>query len=275
VRMRQAILSMCLIVLLSSTGICYGDTPPATPKTTRLESLPFISSSGVVINSSTQPGHYLGRPISRGLQIGPTPYSRVTIPLGGRYETLAGVVYVEDGEKGAGSFSLVGVGTHGNSSSLFSASLAPKKEEPFTISIKGITSLSLATAGSGWFDVVADLTIGSTPTPQAPSGPQVIVRYPTGGAGVAADSKVLFAWQPFPHALNYVLQIWLIRPSGSTMITNRSLVTMTTLIYHATAYTWDNHGFLPGVYQYDLIPLDANGNALAARSNPQQITLAS
>lgn len=266
-------MNVCLIAILSGTTICHGDAPPVTPKIIHLESLPFVSSSGVVTNSPTQPGHYLGRPVTRGLQIGPSRYSVVVLSLGGGYDSLSGVVYAEDGKTSGGTFSMKGSSASSGSSSLFSASLTPGKQEPFTLSIKGMTSLTLSMGETGWFDVVADLTVGAT-VAQAPAGPQVIVRYPTGGAGVAAESKVLFAWQPFSHALNYVLQIWLLRQTGSTVINNTTTVTMTTLIYHATTYTWDNHGFLPGVYQYDLIPLDANGNALAARSNPQQITLA-
>jgi len=274
VQIRRLVISMCVLFTLTGTTICYGGADRATPKTTHLESLPFFSSSGVVINSQAQPGHYLGRRITRGLQMGPTQYATVSIALGGRYDTLTGTVYVDDGQKGAGSFTMTGYNSRGKSSSLFSATLVHGKQETFTISITNITPLALSMGANGWFDVVADLTAG-TPAPKPPSGPQVIVRYPTGGAGVAANSKVLVAWQPFPHALNYVLQLWLVRQDGGTVVNNKSLVTMTTLIYHSTTYSWDNHGFLPGVYQYDLIPLDANGNALAPRSNPQQITLAS
>jgi hypothetical protein len=197
----------------------------------------------------------------------------VTFALGGQYHILAGVVYADDAQKSEDAFSISGSGAHG-SKSLFSISLGSKKQAAFRVSTQGLTSVTLGTGVMGRLDVVADLTAG-TKAAEAPTGPQVTVRYPVGGAGVAAGTKVPFAWEPFARASSYVLQLWLIQQTGTTPINASTPVTLSTLLYHKTTYIWDTTDFLPGVYQYDLIPLDAHGNALAPRSNQQQITLAS
>jgi hypothetical protein len=194
--------------------------------------------------------------------------------LGGRFDMLSGVVYANDALKTEGLFFISSVDAHGAKASLFNVALGPGKQAAFKISIHGVTSLVLGTGGAGFFDIVA----GLTPAGQAPAvspGPQVVVRYPTGGAGVAAGSKVPFAWEAFPDAVSYVLQIWLVKQAGTTAITARTPVVLSTLVFQKTTYVWDDRGFLPGDYQYDLIPLDAEGNALAPRSSPQQITVAS
>ena len=270
---RSAVVVVCLLMVLANLGVSSGVAATGTPQTTPLESLTFVTSTGVTTATPAHPGRYLGHPILRGLEIGPAQYSSVTFSLGGQYEVLAGIVYVDDAEKSMGSFSISGIDAHGSKSFLYSVSLGPKKQATFRVSTHGLTSVTVS-SGGGLFDVVADLTAGSK-VPVAPTGPQVIVRYPVGGAGVAAGTKVPFAWQPFAHAASYVLQLWLVQQMGTTPISANTPLTLSTLVYHKISYVWDTTGFLPGVYQYDLIPLDADGNALAPRSNPQQITLAS
>jgi hypothetical protein len=65
----------------------------------------------------------------------------------------------------------------------------------------------------------------------------------------------------------------MVSQSGSATITKYTPVTFSTLVYHMTSYTWDDHGFLPGTYQYTLLPLDARGKALAGWSTSVQIAL--
>jgi len=118
-------------------------------------------------------------------------------------------------------------------------------------------------------DIVATLSIGSLPPTQ------VVPRYPTTGSAVAPESSVPFAWQAFPGATNYLFHIWLVNQSSSIALSKYSQVTFSTLVYHKTSYTWNNHGFLPGVYQYQVLPLDTTGKALASFRTPVQITVAS
>jgi hypothetical protein len=53
-----------------------------------------------------------------------------------------------------------------------------------------------------------------------------------------------------PRAVNYAFHVWMVSQSGSATITKYTPVTFSTLVYHMTSYTWDDHGFLPGTYQY-------------------------
>jgi hypothetical protein len=264
--------AICLMLAMANSAISAG-AATQTRTTTTLESLTFASSVGAVTDSPAHPGRYLGRPILRGLQLGLTQYSAVSFALDGQYDVLAGTVYADDAQKSDGSFTISGSDGH-ISKSLFSISLGAKKQAAFRLSTRGLTSITLGMGAIGRLDVVANLTT-STKAPVAPTGPQVVVRYPVGGAGVAAGTKVPFAWEPFAHASSYVLQLWLVQQTGTTPLSASTPVTLSSLVFHKTSYTWDTTGFLPGVYQYDLIPLDASGNALASRSNQQQITLAS
>jgi len=86
---------------------------------------------------------------------------------------------------------------------------------------------------------------------------------------------VLFGWQSFPGAANYAFHIWMVSQSGSATISGSTPLTFAATVHSKTSYTWDDHGFLPGTYQYALLPLDAKGKALAGWSAPVQITVAS
>ncbi len=86
--------------------------------------------------------------------------------------------------------------------------------------------------------------------------------YPTGGAGLPLGVPVRVAWQPFPHATSYLFHVWMVKQDGSKTITPATPLTLSTLVYNKTIYTWNTRGFLPGTYQYSLLPLDSHGNAL-------------
>src|SRR5437764_3973260 len=76
------------------------------------------------------------------------------------------------------------------------------------------------------FDVQGTLTKGPPPINQ------VVPRFPTGNAGVPADSKALFAWQPFPRATNYAIHIWLVGLSGSAVLTPTTPFSFSGSAYH-------------------------------------------
>jgi hypothetical protein len=60
-----------------------------------------------------------------------------------------------------------------------------------------------------------------------------------------------------------------------TIINDSTLLTFVATIHHKTTYTWDDHAFLPGTYQYSLLALDAQGKASSGWSMPVQVTIAS
>jgi hypothetical protein len=139
------------------------------------------------------------------------------------------------------------------------------------IRVSGIQFLTVGAQETcvGPVDVQGTLTIGP------PAMTQVVPRFPTGNAGVPAESKVLFAWKPFPRATNYAIHIWLVGLSGSAVLTPTTPFSFSGSVYHKTSYTWNDRGFPPGTYQYSLLPLDDSGHNLAGWSTPVQFTIAS
>ena len=109
----------------------------------------------------------------------------------------------------------------------------------------------------------------SQPRPQA----GVVALYPTGNAGLPLNSVVRFAWKPYSGAVNYVFRLWLVKQSGIVRNDPQSHLNVTKVLYNSTAFAWNDQGFLPGVYQYDILPIDSMGNALAAWSAPVTINL--
>jgi len=67
----------------------------------------------------------------------------------------------------------------------------------------------------------------------------------------------------------------MVKQSGHTAITPTTPVSLSHLVFAHTSYTWNDHGFLPGTYQYDLMPVDQYGNALAGATPPIRFTIAS
>jgi hypothetical protein len=103
--------------------------------------------------------------------------------------------------------------------------------------------------------------------------PAVAPIYPTGAIAIPPGIPVRFAWRRFPGAANYLLHIWLVHQAGRTPITARTRVDLATLVLGKTGYVWHQGGFLPGTYQYSLLPLDRLGNALAGWSAPISLTI--
>ena len=97
--------------------------------------------------------------------------------------------------------------------------------------------------------------------------------YPTGNAGLPPDTPLRFAWKPFTGATNYLMHIWLVKQTGSVVITPTTPITLSTIVFGHTTFIWKNHGFLPGAYEYSLLPEDSYGNVLAPWSPAVQINL--
>lgn len=108
--------------------------------------------------------------------------------------------------------------------------------------------------------------------PPAPvvQGRQVMPIAPTAGVPVAAGSKVVFLWKPFRGAANYALHIWLVKQAGTVTVGPGIPTEFSTTIYGRTDYGWNDQRFLPGSYQYSLLPLDRHGNPLAGWSKAVQ-----
>lgn len=282
-RMKRVV-TVTVFCLIAIFGIKL--TPVATASYARglhaqgvpLESLP-ATNTGVDVLSVTTPGHYRGTALTHGVQLWfhNGDQQQAEFRLQNKYETLTGTVYGDDKNiHGSGTFTIYNSGDANHKKALFTTPITGNTQVPFHISVRGVSFLYLEYAFSccndGAIDVVAAVSNGtSSPKPST----QVIPRYPTNGAGVAANSKVLFGWQPFPHATSYAFHIWLVGLSGSASLTSSTPFSFSASIYHKTSYTWDDHGFLPGTYQYSLLPLDDQGHNLAGWSTPTQITIAS
>ena len=134
--------------------------------------------------------------------------------------------------------------------------------------IHGVAYLLLQESGdcSSNLDVIGTFTMGSL------LSTTVVSRYPTVGAGVPANSKVLVGWQSFPSASNYLFHVWVTSTDASVTLTAKTPLAFSATVYHSISYTWDDTGFPTGTYQYALLPLDAKGKALAGWSAPTQIT---
>jgi hypothetical protein len=126
---------------------------------------------------------------------------------------------------------------------------------------------------SGEFTVwTGTLQAGAAPTPKPGTG-QVVPLSPLGDAHITPNTAVRFAWKPFAGAQGYLLHIWIVRQTGSVALTATTAATLSTLVFGQASYSWNDRGFLAGTYAYALLPLDANGNALATWSPASQFTL--
>jgi len=291
----------CLVVLpcliVGPSGIAYARG--LRYKAVSLDSLPLVQSDsgGANILTPGSPGHYRDMTINNGVQLSGNCYDNYNECLGHgvqlsgnchgsvaefnlqrKYDEFFGTIYDEFTDTGDTAHMTVYDASNPNQKhALYRMSLPGLGQVHFRIRVRGVTYVLLAQDTEcnvsvhppSNLDVVATLSIGSLPPTQ------VVSRFPTGNAGEPANSKVLFGWQPFPRAVNYAFHVWLISQNGSAAITKYTPVTYSTLVYHTTSYTWDDHGFLPGTYQYALLPLDARGKALAGWGTPVQITLAS
>jgi len=256
-----------------SSHIARADVPRYT--SVPLDSLPLVQSDSNHANiiSTGSLGHYRDMTIRNGVQLLGCQGAAAEFNLHGKYDELSGAFYNE----GPASDDTPGVTIEDASNpnqkqTLYSTGLTPAGQAHFRIRVQGVAYVVLTKDykcnDNSNVDSVATLSSGSLPPTQ------VVPCFPTGNAGEPANSRVRFGWQPFPGAANYAFHIWMISQSGTVAITPSTPVTLSTLVYHKTTYMWDDHGFLPGTYQYALLPLDATGKALAGWGTPVQITIA-
>jgi hypothetical protein len=126
---------------------------------------------------------------------------------------------------------------------------------------------------SGEFTIwTGTLQTGATPAPK-PAAQQVVPLSPLGNAHLSPNSVVRFAWNPFAGAQGYLLHIWIVKHNGAVAMTATTRLTLSTLVFGQTSYSWNDGGFLAGAYAYSLLPLDANGNPLAKWSPAIQFNI--
>lgn len=280
-------LAVLIASLITTSGVTFGPSNPIAiahvsgmyARTVPLESVPILSNNGVAPLSPDNPGHYQTNPITHALKF--STKQRILLQLGKKFDALSGTLYNDD-DSGYGGMLVSSDATNPNDVKVISRIFSEvKTEKVIMVQVRGIGILEIDVVNGdkflslGYYDLVANLTPTVVPSSTPVKLRQVIPRYPTGNAAVAAESEVPFAWQPFPGTANYAFHIWMVSQSGSATITGSTPLTFAATIHDKTSYIWDDHSFLPGTYQYALLPLDAKGKALARWSAPTQITVAS
>jgi hypothetical protein len=101
----------------------------------------------------------------------------------------------------------------------------------------------------------------------------VVPLYPRDNAGLPPNTPARFAWKPVVGAAGYLLHIWMVQQSGSTAVSATTPLSLSTFVFGKAGYTWKTAGYLPGTYDYALLPMDRKGNALAPWSKAVQITI--
>lgn len=251
-------------------------------KSVSLESLGIVQADSFnsAILTPDAPGQYRGVNINSGVRLnngGCYSYGQAEFHLGGKYDELVGTVYDENSNtSGIVRLFVYDSSNPNNKRVLLEQDVPGLGQVQLHLRVRGVSYLTVANGPGGTgpacgsaIDIVARLTSGTQ------LSTQVVPRYPTSNAGVPANSSVLFGWQTFPRATNYALHIWLVGLSGATALKPTTPFSFSASVYHKTSYTWNDHGFLPGTYQYSLLPLDDQGHNLASWSAPTQIVIAS
>jgi hypothetical protein len=243
---------------------------------TALDSLPLSDVVGVARLSPDKPGTFQGSKIDQGLQFMTHDTgidSTVKVHLGGGYAMLNGTIYVEPSPYPV----LLTVQDVSNPATgvkqLFQSSVEPSAQASFALDVHGVQDISLIVHKNGGnccdnetADVVASLT-GTPPS-------YVKALYPTTNVVIPPATSVTFLWNGYPGSTAYMISIWLVRQSGSRVITPQTRIATTKIIFGATSYIWNDSGFFPGKYRYDIMPIDRYGNAVAGRSRVIQFSIA-
>lgn len=272
--MRRFAVVSCLLLAVSLTAPFDARVADAT-KATPIERIPILQSNNVSRLSSSSPGQFKGVPLTHGLQF-KQDGSTVQLNLNGAYTEFVGTAY-GDSVADRGGITLVFQDVSNPSAGvkeLFTLKgFSGDEQHPFKVNVRGVKTL-LIIQHEEWCCItpVADLVGSFMGIPPAPPR-SVLVLYPTSGAVTPAQASTVFLWHGFPGAAAYLLHIWLVKQSGTTVIGPATRVFLSQLVFGHTSYTWNDRGFLPGTYQYDLLPLDRYGNALAGRSPSIQFTL--
>lgn len=206
-------------------------------KSVPLDSLPLVQSDSqnATILTPGNPGRYRDQTLNSGVQIrygtcnGPGNGGYAEFDLSRKYGELSGTIYedTDTDRSGTSRLTIYDATDPSNKHMLYGIDVPGHGQAHFRIRVSDVGYLLLhQDTGCTSLDFVATLSIGS------PLPTQVVPRYPTGNAGVPAESKVLFGWQPFPYATNYALHIWLTGLSGSITMTNATPLTFAATIHH-------------------------------------------
>ena len=264
--MRRSSVCRCLLLSVSLVSPFGGRVAHATG--VPIEAIPVISRNAVTTLSPSHADTYQGFSLDHGYHFSYVG-AGIVLNLGGSaYTELDATVYALDPTVGSSILNFQDVSNPTNGlRQIASVSIDAGGQRQIKVNVRGVSRLSnvLSEGAQDDTDLVGVL-IGS---PR-----YVAASYPSPNTVVPTNTSVVFLWHGFPQTTAYLLHIWLVKQSGTTAIGPTTRVFLSQLIFGHTSYTWDDKGFLPGAYQYDLLPLDRYGNALAGRSPAIQFTVA-
>jgi len=242
--------------------------------------------TGATFITPQQPATANGQSINRGLRLtallqtngtsfcssGDSVNSYITFDLGGRYSLLAGTLYHDDRATLSTVYLSISIkDKNGIAHTLKTISVGTGGRVSFQVKIAGDQSLTLSapvavSSGNNTISSIADI-VATVLYPIK----TVASVYPLRNTILPAGTSIVFIWKPFSGAAAYSLLIWMVKQAGHTPISAATPLMFSKTILGKTTYTWNNAGFLPGTYKYDILPLDAYGNALGDTSAPIQI----
>ncbi len=165
--MTRRMISSALLALLVSLG--SGAWPALAARVLSahhvrrvpLESVPLAGSKNSEVLTSANPGHFAGQAINAGLQFN-VPDSYALYTLGGRYATLAGTVFDDDGASGNDTTFVVVDMSARVPRVLYQTNLSGNLRVGFQVAVRGVNRLALEQThpGGGPLDVLATLTLG-------------------------------------------------------------------------------------------------------------------
>lgn len=273
---------MCLLAFSSILPMSPSQTSRPTGrhnKSVSLETLLFSQDVpgmhvGVLPTIGATLDTYHGLRFRRGIFL--VSVAEAHFKLANKYDSLSGTAYALDHNCQNALLFVDDASDPSQPQTMAQWSIAPGAQQNFNLSVHGVSRLDLrledSSACSNNTEVVVVASV-DTGTPVQPASSAVVARYPANNAGVASDSKVLFGWDSFPGASNYLFHIWILQRDSSSNITAHTPLTFAATVYHSTTYIWNDVGFPTGTYQYALLPLDARGNVLAAWSKPTTIMI--
>jgi hypothetical protein len=240
-----------------------------------LESLPYTHPAAVTVLTPSKPGAYQGFTIDQGLQFtsqnANAPDSALEFHLGGRYASLTGTVYKDSASAHAALITIQDISNPVSGvKQLFQSAVSD--QTTFTVDLHGVQDISIGTQYSGCCGGSAIVDMISRLMGTGPTG--VTVLSPAANAIIPRGTPVSFLWKSYPGTTIYVLSISLIKQSTTRALTPASKISFTNLVFGATSYDWNSTGFLPGLYQYDIQPIDKYGNARGGASPAMQFTIA-
>jgi hypothetical protein len=261
------------------TGFAY--TAHARQATT-LDALPFSHAAAVSVLTPSKPGAYHGFSIDHGLQFiahnSGSPDSALEFHLGGHFASLTGTVYSDSAAVYAPLITIQDVSDPvGGVKQIFQSTV--NGQLTFNLDVHGVQDISIGVQKTGdccgtpnpaVADLVAILTGGAPAT--------ITVIAPTGSGVIPSATPIAFDWKSYAGAAAYVLDIALVKQSTKQALTSATKLSFTKLIVamkgSEMTYFWNPVGSLPGIYQYDVRPVDRYGNAMAGRSAVLQFTIA-